>query len=113
MYKEAIEIFRRTPDSPSKLAHEGNCYARAGNKAEAQKAIRKLVERSAKDRVGTYGVAFVYVGLGEKDRAFDWLEKAYKVHDKGLVFIKTDPALDPLRSDPRFQDLLRRMNFPL
>jgi hypothetical protein len=61
---------------------------------------------------GTWEVALVYAGLGEKDRAFEWLERAYKDHDKSLYFLKVDPTLDPLRSDPRFQDLLRRMNFP-
>jgi hypothetical protein len=66
----------------------------------------------SKQSVGTYCVALVYAGLGDRDRAFEWLEKAYQVHDKGLCYIKVDPALDPLRSDPRFADLLRRMNFP-
>jgi hypothetical protein len=71
-----------------------------------------LVEMSAKDRLGTYEVALVYAGLGEKDRAFEWLEKAYRVHDKGMVYLRVDPTLDPLRSAPRYKDLLRRMNFP-
>jgi len=53
-----------------------------------------------------------HAGLGEKDQAFEWLEKAYDEHDQGLSFLKVDPTLEPLRSDPRFQDLLRRMNFP-
>jgi hypothetical protein len=74
--------------------------------------IRKLKERAQKDKVGTYEVALVYAGLGEKDQAFEWLERAYRVHDKGMLFLKIDPPLDPLRSDPRFQDLLRRVNFP-
>jgi len=111
MYKEAIAEFLQLPDGPLKFGHGGNAYARAGNKAEAHKAIQKLIELS-KQRVGNLAVALVYAGLGEKDRAFEWLEKAYKVHDKGMCYLKVDPTLDPLRSDPRFQDLLRRMNFP-
>ena len=61
-----------------------------------------------KDYVGTYEIALVYAGLGEKAR----LEKAYVVGDKGLIYLKVDACLDPLRSDPRFQDLLHRVNFP-
>jgi hypothetical protein len=74
--------------------------------------IRKLKEHVRKDKVGTYEIALVYAGLGEKDQAFEWLEKAYEAHDKGLIYLKVDPPVDPLRSDPRFQDLLRRMKFP-
>jgi 3-deoxy-D-manno-octulosonate 8-phosphate phosphatase KdsC-like HAD superfamily phosphatase len=83
-----------------------------GNKAAAQAAIQKLVDSSAKNPVGTFEVAVVYAGLSEKDRAFEWLQRAYKVHDSEMCYLKSDPRLDPLRSDPRFQDLLRRMNFP-
>jgi TolB-like protein/Tfp pilus assembly protein PilF/tRNA A-37 threonylcarbamoyl transferase component Bud32 len=111
MYKEAIAEFLQAPDDPRRLGHGGNAYARAGQKAEAEKNLRKLIELS-KQNVGTYEVALVYAGLSEKDLAFEWLEKACKVRDKGMLFLKVDPTLDPLRSDPRFQDLLRRMNFP-
>jgi eukaryotic-like serine/threonine-protein kinase len=111
LYKEAIAEFLQMPDGAVKFGHLGNAYARAGQKAEAQELLQKLIELS-KQKVGTYEVALVYAGLGDKDRAFEWLEKAYKVHDKGMCFLKVDPPLDPLRSDPRFQDLLRRMNFP-
>ena len=99
------------PDGPPTFGHAGNAYARAGNKAEARKDLQKLIEMS-RHNIGTYEVAQVYAGLGEKDRAFEWLEKAYKIHDKSLTFLKVDPCLDPLRSDPRFQDLLRRVGLP-
>ncbi len=112
MYKEALAQFQQLPDGPIKFGPGGNCYARAGNEAEARKAIRHLVERETKDPDSRYALALVYAGLGEKDRAFEWLEKAYKAHDNGMLYLKVDPPLDPLRSDPRFQDLLRRMNFP-
>jgi tetratricopeptide (TPR) repeat protein len=115
MYKEAIAEFlnRKQTDQVSVpfLGHSGNAYARAGNKADAQKAIQQLIELSKQKR-GTYEVAIIYAGLGEKDRAFEWLERAYQVRDKAMTCLKVDPPLDPLRSDPRFQDLLRRMNFP-
>ncbi|MBZ5513914.1 MAG: tetratricopeptide repeat protein, partial [Acidobacteriia bacterium] len=111
MYKEAIAGFLKMPDGAIKFGHLGNAYARAGNKAEAQKLLQKLIELS-KQNLGTWEVALVYAGLGEKDRAFEWLERAYRIHDSGMCWLKVDQPLDPLRSDPRFQALLRRMNFP-
>lgn len=111
MYKEAMAEFVQLPDDAMKFCSLGNTYARAGNKAGAHKAIQKLIELS-NGKVVNYGAALVYSGLGEKDQAFEWLEKAYKAHSNGMSYLKVDPALDPLRSDPRFRDLLRRMNFP-
>ena len=110
MYKEAFVELQNIP-RVWRLGHLGNAYARAGKKAEARKAIQDLLEFT-KQGLGTWELALVYAGLGEKDQAFEWLERAYKVHDKGMCYLKIDPPLDPLRSDPRFQDLLRRMNFP-
>lgn len=57
-------------------------------------------------------MALIYVGLGEKDLAFTWLEKAYEERSFELSFIKAEPRMDGLRSDPRFRDLLRRMGLP-
>ena len=62
--------------------------------------------------VAPYYLALVYTGLGETDLAITELEKSYENRGGWMVILKTEPALDPLRSDPRFQDLLRRMNFP-
>jgi hypothetical protein len=112
MYEQAIAEFQKMGDYPSVLGHMGNAYARAHRVAEAQETIRKLKEYIAKENVGNYEVALVYSGLGSKDQAFEWLEKAYKARDKGLTFLKVDPCLTPLRSDPRFQDLVRRVGLP-
>jgi TolB-like protein/DNA-binding winged helix-turn-helix (wHTH) protein/Tfp pilus assembly protein PilF len=112
MYGEAIKEFQKIGDHPYALGHMGNACARAGRVAEAHETIRKLKERVRKDGVGTYEIALVYAALGEKDQAFAWLENAYQVRDKGLTYLKVDPCLDPLRSDPRFQDLLRRVGLP-
>jgi len=65
--------------------------------------------RSERGYVSPEILGQIYAALGEKDQAFEWLEKAYQDHDLGLFFL-TDPVLDPLRDDPRFQDLRRRMN---
>jgi tetratricopeptide (TPR) repeat protein len=98
------------PGSPFGLAHLGNAYARAGRTSEARECIRKILKEHAD--VATYSVALIHAGLGEKDQAFEWLEKAYAERDQGFAFLKVDPALDPLRSDPRFHEILRRMKFP-
>jgi serine/threonine protein kinase/TolB-like protein/DNA-binding winged helix-turn-helix (wHTH) protein len=111
-YSEAIAVYKKIGEHPFIWGHLGNLYARMGKRAEALEMIRKLEERAQKDKIGIYEVALVYAGLGEKDRAFEWLEKAYDAHDKGMLYSKIDPCLDPLRFDPRYQDLLRRMNFP-
>ena len=58
-------------------------------------------------------MAVIDLGLGEKEKALAWLEKTYEDHeDEALLYLKEDPIYDPLRSDPRFQSILRRMNFP-
>ena len=59
--------------------------------------------------VTAMGRAVVYVGLGDKQHALDWLEKAYENHELWILLLKSDPMYDPRRSDPRFQDLIRRV----
>ncbi|HXB67743.1 MAG TPA: tetratricopeptide repeat protein [Candidatus Acidoferrales bacterium] len=112
MYEEAIRNFQKLGDKPHALGHMGNAYARAGRVAEARAIIPRLEQDVRKDGVGWYETALVYAGLGEKDEAFAWLEKAYGAHDKGLTYIRIDPCLDPLRSDPRFANLERRVGLP-
>lgn len=94
---------------PLYARHLGNVYARAGQTAAARKIIAQLQDEVRKNGVGRYEIALVYAGLGEKSQAFHWLDDAYRVHDVGLVYLKVDPCLDPLRSDARFDDLLRRV----
>jgi hypothetical protein len=84
----------------------------SGRRAEAQRVLDKLNELSKQRYVPTRSIVMNYAGLGEKDKAFEWLGKAYEDRSIGssLVSIKVDPIYDPLLSDPRFTDLLRRMN---
>jgi tetratricopeptide (TPR) repeat protein len=112
MYREAIGEFQKLGDQPHALGHMGNAYARMGRAAEAREMISKLEEHVQKDGLGRYEIALVYAGLGEKDAAFAWLEKSFAARDKGLTYLKIDPCLDPLRSDQRFQDLIRRVGLP-
>ncbi len=115
MYDEGIAVFERelvtSPGNPNVLSDLGRGYALAGRKAEAQKVLDQLSAISKQRYVAPKSVATIYADLGEKDRAFEWLEKSYQ--DRSIsagVGIKSFPAFDPLRSDPRFADLLRRMN---
>jgi eukaryotic-like serine/threonine-protein kinase len=112
LYVASIAEWGKLEESLIVLGHGGNAYAGAGYRAKAQECIRKLEERFEKDKLGAYEIALVYTGLGEKNHAFEWLDRAFGVPDKGLSYLKVDPTLDPLRSDPRFSALLSRMHFP-
>lgn len=68
-----------------------------------------MEELSKRKYVPSFFITIVYIGLGEKDRAFEWLEKAYQERHPHLVNLKVQPVYDPLRSDPRFADLVRRV----
>ena len=116
MYEEAIAEFqiatRLSENDPEVLACLGHAYALSGKRDKAQDVLDELKELSKRRYVQSYDLAVVYVGLGEKDRALKLLGKAYEERDETLVLIKVDPRLDPLRSDPRYAELLRRMGFP-
>jgi tetratricopeptide (TPR) repeat protein len=109
MYAESIAEFLKSGNGPDSLGHLGNAYARAGDVDAARKTIAQLEEDVRKDGVGRYEIALVYAGMGRKQDAFKWLEESYRAKDVGLVYLKVDPCLNPLRSDPRFDDLVRRV----
>lgn len=109
-YQKAIELSQGDQDAIAALAH---AYAATGRKAEAQKILHEFLRQSETSYVSPYMIATVYAGLGDKDKAFEYLEKAYQERSSDLpYFLKADLRVDSLRSDPRFQDLMRRMNFP-
>jgi TolB-like protein/DNA-binding winged helix-turn-helix (wHTH) protein/Tfp pilus assembly protein PilF len=115
MYPEAIAALERAlvhSRHPLILASLASVYGLAGRKREAVKLIDELKERSRQHYMPGELFAEAYIGLGEKDEAMAWLERAYEEHDQGMVDINAYPGLDALRSEPRFQALLRRMNFP-
>jgi TolB-like protein/Tfp pilus assembly protein PilF len=112
LYAESIAEFKKSGDGADSLGHLGNAYARAGQIAEAHKMIDRLQDQVRKNGVGRYEIALIYTGLGRKQEAFQWLEEAYQAHDVGLIYLKIDPCLDPLRSDPHFDDLVRRVGLP-
>jgi len=108
MYSSSIAAFLMSGNSPYTLGHLGNTYARAGQTGEAREMITRLEKDVRSNGIGRYEIALIYAGLGDKKQAFKWLEEAYRAHDSGLLYLKVDPCLDPLRSDPRFADLMRR-----
>jgi serine/threonine-protein kinase len=91
------------------VAVQGYIYARAGRRSEAQNIVEQLVQYSKQRYVPAIVVALIYAGLGETDLALEWLEKAYEQRDPQMFRIKVVPSFDPLRSDPRFIALLKKM----
>jgi tetratricopeptide (TPR) repeat protein len=111
MYPEAISEFEKgvkLAGCPLIIALLGHAHAAAGNKAEARRVLAELEQQKQK-YVSPYTVAAIYAGLGEKDQAFKWLEKAYSERDIWLMNLRVDPVFKNLRSDGRFADLLRRL----
>ena len=90
----------------------GYAEARSGNTAAARKVIKELTLQLRTEYVPAFSIALVYTGLGDHDNAFAWLEKSYRDRSTFMVYVKADPLLDPVRSDPRFIALLHRMDFP-
>ena len=115
MHKESMREFEKavaiSPSDMVALTGLGYGYAVTGKTVEARKVLDKLNALSKQQYVSAVWRAKIYAGLVEKDKAFEWLEKAYE--DRSIVsvgYIKTNPMFDPLRSDPRYADLLRRTN---
>lgn len=117
MYQEAITELQRArelaTDSPHTLAALGHAYAASGNRIEAQRILDELKKPSKQNYVSPYFAAIIYAGLGENDQALENLQKAYEHRMAELVLLKMEPRFDGLRSDPRFQDLLRRVKLIL
>ena len=109
-YQQAIELSQRDFDALAGLAH---AYAAMGKRAEAEKILMELQRQAKGTYVSPYMIAVIYSGLGQNDKAFEFLEKAYQERSPDIAyFLRADLRLDTLRPDPRFQDLLRRVNFP-
>jgi len=83
-----------------------------GNRAEAQKILAQLRLLSNEKYVPPITSAMIYAGLGDKDQAFAWLEKAYTERSVWLLWLKVDPKFDSLRSDARFAEFVRRIGLP-
>jgi tetratricopeptide (TPR) repeat protein len=88
------------------------CHAAAGNRETALSLIENLDPNTFPGGNLFRGIALVYAGLGETDLAFTWLERALEKRGEALLSSKTDPKLDPLRGDPRFAELLKKIGLP-
>ena len=109
-YQKAVELSRGDTDTVAGLAH---AYTAMGKRADAEKILNDLLQKSETTYVSPYMIATIYAGLGDKNKAFHFLEKAYQDRSPDIpYFLKADIRLDSLRSDPRFKDLLRRVGSP-
>jgi len=115
MYPQAIETFQHarqaSGDNPAMLMAYGHAQALAGNAAEARAALQKLQQQAATRFVPNLYAAAIHLGLGEKDEGFRLLNLAFQEKIDRLVYLNVDPMADPLRSDPRFAQLMAKVRF--
>lgn len=107
--QQAVNLSRGATIMEAQLGH---AFAVAGRKSEAENILSELKALAGQRYVSPYDIALIYIGLGDKDQAFGWLEKAYAERARRLWALKVNPAWDSLRADPRFANLLRRIGLP-
>lgn len=112
-YQEAIAALNKARElsggSPVILGALAHAHAVAGNRQEARRLLDEILADASRRRVSTYEVAVIYAGLGEKGKSFEWLEKAFVERNEYLNYLMVDPRLDPLRGDPRYFEMLKRI----
>ncbi len=105
----ALAEAQKEPDEETRLAVITRIYWKMGRTAEADHALQSLENKFPRD--AAYDIAVAHAERAESDAALDWLERAYRQHDNSMVGLKVDQRLRPLRGMPRFQSLMKRMNF--
>jgi tetratricopeptide (TPR) repeat protein len=105
------KAFEFSGGNTSALSVKGYVLARSGKQSEAERIVSGLIQTGQHRYVPPYNIALVYAGLGKRDSALEWLDKAYQAHDVRMIFLTVDPKWDDLRSHPRFTELLRRCRF--
>jgi eukaryotic-like serine/threonine-protein kinase len=108
--EKAVKLSGGSPMMRAALAHT---LASAGRTMEARQALDDLTTLAKQKYVPPYFIAGIHLGLGENDRAIEYLEKSYAEHSHWLIYLHMGPGMEGLRDDPRFQDLLRRVGLPL
>jgi serine/threonine-protein kinase len=112
-YTQALAMLEKgrslAGDVPSVLAAIGQVFALSGDRTSARGVLAKLTARAAEIHTPSTSFAMVHMGLGENERALDWLEKACEQHEPPVCTVKAHPVYDPLRTNPRFQAILRRL----
>jgi hypothetical protein len=114
-FAAAIEIFEKTvaiSQDALSMACLASAHASAGNLDVASSLLENLRSRSKRETVKPRCFVLVCAAVGEPDQAFYWLDRAYAAHDPFLFFLRVMPLYDPLRSDRRFDDMLRRLGIP-
>src|SRR6266481_2945005 len=116
MYAEALQQFsearKLSSDHPAIMALYGHTLALAGDRAGARRTLADLHLLGQSRYVSSLYFAAVYTGLGERSTALEWLDKAYKERNDRLLYLNVDPMADPLRSEPRFRDMMKRLHLP-
>ena len=107
-FEQAVQLSAGDPYYEGSLGH---AYGASGNFAQARRVLQSLQSRPADQYVPPYAIALIHAGLGEKDQAFEWLQKAVEDRSTPMVFLRSDPELAGLRSDPRFARLAQLVNF--
>jgi len=111
-FSEAITVLQRAKQIDANqyvLGALGESYALSGNRTEAVAVLAQLKEMSKERYVSPHCIAMIYAGLGDKDQAFEWLNKAFEARSEHLTWLKVDARMNPLRSDPRFAEMMRRV----
>jgi len=111
MYQEALAALRKMPDLPGTtvVADIAHVYAVSGNKSEAERILNVLIQNSAHTYVSPYDIAIVYAGLEKREKALEWLNRAFEDHSYFMSWLNIDPRLRELHSDPRFVALVRKV----
>jgi DNA-binding winged helix-turn-helix (wHTH) protein/TolB-like protein/Tfp pilus assembly protein PilF len=108
----AFEKTRKIDNTPMAVAALAYAQARAGNRVTAEQLLAELRQRSNDEYVSPFVYVLTYLGLDDKEQTFAWLERAYQARSLFIITLKVDPIFDQLRGDPRYDDLLRRLNLP-
>jgi non-specific serine/threonine protein kinase len=111
MFQEAVSVLEKNPGGKPPADIMAHALALAGNRDAAEAILAQQLENSKKSYVSPYSIAVIYAGLGDYNRALDWLSKAYEEHSGFMVYVYLDPRFKPLRRDARFQAILKRMGF--
>jgi len=113
-YDEAIAAHEKAAElsagSPNFRGQLGRAYALAGRTDDAREILDELIRLSGEQPISSFDICLIHLALGDNDRAIEWLERAYEERSDHVPYLQANPRLDPLRSDPRFQEILRRMN---
>jgi tetratricopeptide (TPR) repeat protein len=114
-FASAIATIENAPialNDPVTLSAAAHAYGKAGERRKALEILSELERQSSQEYESVFHIAQIYLGLGDHEQALAWLEKACDERSVWLIWLGVDPKFDPLRSDPRFKELLRRVGLP-